>query len=179
MSRTVSRRADAQEIQSEYHRRLIDGVPDDCVFKTLSGQIAWQKGVWGRLSPEQIDVVHPPYRWTIRQVVEHCSNAERVFGYRIMRFAAGDAVVLPGWDQDQSANSRFGLGNFGQLTDELELLRRANLLLLRRIAPKAWDRVGDADGVRLSVRVLAWVMAGHLRHHLKIIEARCGFTVSS
>jgi hypothetical protein len=130
------------------------------------------------LSTEQIDRVHAPYSWTIRQVFEHCTNAERVFGYRMLRFAAGDNTDLSSWDENHYANVRFGLGNFGSIVSEMGFLRQSNLLLLRRIVPGAWNRMGTVDGHSISVRALAWVSAGHLQHHLRIVEQRTGTVIS-
>ena len=169
----ASRRPANDEISADYHRELIHRVAGDCAINVLQSQSYWLCELASILSTEQIDRIHQPYAWTIRQVFEHCVNAERVFGYRIMRFASGDATDLPGWDENAYADSRFGLGNFVHLVTELGALRQANLMLLRRIVPQAWDRTGTADGKQVSVRVLAWIAAGHLQHHLEIIEQRC------
>jgi hypothetical protein len=142
------------------------------VLEVLQDQRAWLQQVASAVKPEQIDQIHAPYGWTIRQVFAHCADAERVFGYRMLRFAAGDATELPGWDENLYADSRFGLGEFPHLVSELELLRQTNLLLLRRLEPACWDRSGVAEGKRLSVRALAWLTAGHLRHHLLIVQKR-------
>lgn len=130
------------------------------------------------VSADQVDQVHSPYSWTIRQVFEHCANAERVFGYRMMRLAAGDSTALPGWDENAYAASRFGLGNFVKIITEIGYLRESNLLLLKRISPKCWNQTGIVDGKQVTVRALAWIAAGHLRHHLEIVEKRLGVAVT-
>jgi hypothetical protein len=175
--RIVSRRPHADECDDHDCRRWIALVPGDCAIDALGNQNHWLCELASSLSTDQIDRSHPPHRWTVRQVIEHCADAERVFGYRMLRIAAGDETELPSWDQDAYAESRFGLGNFGHLVAELGALRRANVLLLKRLVPKAWDRIGTAGAKRMSVRALAWVTAGHLHHHLSIIEQRCGIEV--
>lgn len=90
-----------------------------------------------------------------------------------MRLAAGDQTELPGWDENAYADARFGLGNFVHLVTELGSLREANLMLLRRLVPAAWDGSAICDSQRVSVRALAWIAAGHLQHHLQIVEKRC------
>lgn len=172
-----SRRPSDKELTSEYQRELVQRTAGDCAIRVLQNQNHWLCELASSLSTEQIDRVHQPYQWTIRQVFEHCANAERVFGYRIMRFSAGDTTELPGWDENAYADSRFGLGNFVHLVTELGALRQANLMLLRRIVPQAWDRAGIADGNPVSVRAMAWIAAGHLQHHLDIVEKRCGISV--
>jgi hypothetical protein len=179
MNRIASRRPRDDEYTSPYHGQLIQQVPGDCVIKNLERQMFWLCELASHLSTEQIDKIHPPYAWTIRQVVEHCADAERVFGYRMLRTAAGDTTSLPGFDENSYANSRFGLGPFAGLIAELGHLRQANVCLLRRIVPAAWDRSVEVDGKRITVRGMAWVTAGHLQHHLRIVEQRCGIQLSA
>ncbi len=174
MSTLVSGRSQPNEISAEYHRGLIEATPGRDVLEVLQDQRAWLREVAAGVGPDQIDRVHAPYGWTIRQVFAHCADAERVFGYRMLRFAAGDPTELPGWDENFYADSRFGLGDFDRLVSELDQLRQTNLLLLQRIEPECWDRSGVAEGKRLSVRALAWLAAGHLRHHLVIVQQRLG-----
>ncbi|OYP37627.1 DinB family protein [Rhodopirellula sp. MGV] len=174
--RIASRRPQPSEFDFEIHGQLIDRVPGECAIETLGNQLYWICDLAGSISTEQVDKVHAPYSWTIRQVFEHCVNAERMFGYRMMCLADGSQPDLPGWDENVSADSRFGLGIFSRLITELGELRKANLELLGRLVPTAWDCSGTASGHRVTVRVLAWLAAGHLQHHFEIIEKRCEVT---
>lgn len=176
MNRIASRRPDPSEYESPYHGELIDRVQGECAVEILTGQLHWMCELAGCISTEQVDRVHAPYHWTIRQVFEHCANAERMFGYRIMCLADGSQPTLPPWDENVSADSRFGLGNFSRLITEWGELRKSNLALLRRLSPRAWDCSGMVAGHRASVRTVAWLAAGHLVHHLEIVEKRCGVT---
>ena len=169
-----SRRPSDQDLSIDYHRGLADRVTGDCVLEALRGQLWWMCELGGCLSSELVDKVHSPYTWTIRQVIEHCADAERVFGDRMMRISAGDVTDLQPWDENAYADARFGLGNIGHLISELGALRQANLLLLQRIKPVAWNRVGCVDGNLITPRGIAWIAAGHLHHHFEIIEKRCG-----
>ncbi|MCC9599193.1 DinB family protein [Stieleria sp. JC731] len=175
-NRIASRRPQADEFEFPYHGELIARVDGECAITVMRDQLYWICDLAGSISTEQVDKVHPPYQWTIRQVIEHCVNAERMFGYRIMCMADGSRPDLPGWDENVSADSRFGLGNLSRLFTELADLRKANLQLLERLVPAAWNCSGTASGHRLTVRVLAWLCAGHLQHHFEIIEKRCGVT---
>ena len=177
MNRLASRRPSRNEYSADYHQKLIDQVEGDCVIAVMSDQQYWLCELASSLSTEQVDRIHAPYGWTIRQVFEHCANAERVFGYRMMRLAAGDETTLPGWDENAYADCRFGLGNFVHIVSEISALREANLMLLRRIIPAAWERTAIADGQTVNVRSLAWIAAGHLQHHLAIVEERCDIMV--
>jgi hypothetical protein len=177
MNRIASRRPNRDEYTADYHHDLIAKLRGDCIVKILAAQQHWLCELASSLSTEQVDRIHAPYSWTIRQVFEHCGNAERVFGYRMMRLAAGDQTELPGWNENAYADSRFGLGNFVHIVTELGALRQANLMLLRRLVPAAWDHSAICDSQRVSVRALAWIAGGHLQHHLAIVEQRCGVKI--
>ena len=163
---------------TEQQRQWIRQLPGDCAVAVLDGQLHWLCELSSSLSTEQLDRVDPPHRWTVRQVFEHCADAERVFGERMMRVSAGDQTDLPTWDEDAYAERRFGLGNFVHLVNELAALRQANVFLLRRVVPAAWDRVGSVGGRPISLRGLAWITAGKWQHHFETVERRCGVSVS-
>lgn len=168
-----SRRPDENDLTLDSHRELVSRVDGDCVLKVMQTQLWWMCELGGDLSSELVDKVHSPYTWTVRQVIEHCVDAERIFGDRILRIAAGDPTDLPAWDENAYADARFGLGNIGHLISELGYLRQANILLLQRIKPPTWDHRGTVDGATITPRGVAWIAVGHLQHHFTIIEQRC------
>lgn len=178
--RVSSRRPDPQEYASrEDIASLVALVGGEDVMPVLREQMQWVGELAGSISTDQTDRIHASYRWTIRQVFEHCADAERVFGYRAMRIAAGDTTELAQWDESAYAASRFGLGGtFSKLVEELGVLRQSNYLLLRRIEPRCWDHVGTASGISITVRAIAWSMAGHLQHHMRIVQQRLGMPVA-
>ncbi len=168
-----SRRPSEQDLTLPMHWSYVNRVTGDCALKVLADQLYWICELGGCLSAELADRVHAPYAWTVRQVVEHCVDAERIFGDRMLRIAAGDSTDLPSWDENAYADARFGLGNLSHLISELGSLRQANLMLLGRIIPASWDRVGHVDSQPMTPRGLAWLAAGHVQHHFEIIEERC------
>ena len=176
MKPPASRRPDRGEYEHEYHHQLITKVSGECVIEVLQNQLYWICELASHLSTDQVDRVHPPYQWTVRQVVEHVANSERLFGCRVMLLADGSEPNLPGWDENVSADSRFGLGNFSRLVTELGELRKSSIGILTRLKPSVWDCPGIVEGNRVNVRTLAWIMAGHLQHHFEIVEKRCGIT---
>lgn len=171
-----SRRCESTEVSSDHHRTMLERTPGEDVLAVLRDQRMWLASVAKAISTDQVDTVHAPYRWTIRQVLSHVAEGERVFGYRLLRIAAGDPTPLPGWDENAYAEARYGLGNFDNLVDEIDLLRQANLRLLKRLSPPCWDRSGSVSGHQVSVRALAWLTAAHLRHHLAIVQQRLGIS---
>ena len=157
----------------DYHRNYVAKVPDGDIVQTLSVQLEDIANFIANILPDQADVVHEPYGWSIRQVIEHCLDAERVFGYRILRFATGDKTDLPGWDENTYASTDYGPdASIFQLGQEFAFVRQSNLMLLSRLSESAWNEVGLADGRKVSVRTLAWLMAGHWLHHHEILKKR-------
>ena len=123
--------------------------------------------------PAELDKLHAPYTWTIKQVLGHLIDTERVFGYRAARFATGDDTPLPGFDQDQFvANMDYSAVPFSRLLDELDYLRKGHLLMFSRFDGACWTQMGQADGKQMSTRAAAYIMAGHIRHHQRIVEKR-------
>ena len=161
----------------DYLRDYVAKVPDGNIIETLEQQLDTAVELMRSIPADQFEVVHEPYGWKIRTVLEHCCDAERVFGYRVLRFGAGDPVELPGWDQDIYAGSDHSApSGVDDLLEEFAGLRKSNLSLLKRLSPQAFDEIGVADGRKVSVRTLAWVMAGHWIHHEVILEKRLGLS---
>ncbi len=123
----------------------------------------------------QLHVVHAPYSWTIAEVLGHCTDTERVFSYRALRFAAGDKTPLPGFDENlYAAAFNYEACDLVDLLDEWGHLRRANTLFFSRLNPSQWLHIGTANDSACSVRALAYAMVGHLRHHASILQKRLG-----
>ena len=155
-----------------YYQTYLDLVTEDDLLLAMEQQVPEFEMALA-IDDDQAAVVHSPYGWTIKQVVGHMIDNERVFGYRAMRFAAGDSTDLPGYEQDDYvAAYDYQSPNLGELVAELKNVRLANLSLFRRIDPQHWDRAGTADGRSISVRAIACLQVAHLRHHLNIIKSR-------
>jgi len=114
-------------------------------------------------------------KWTIGEVVSHLIDGERVFGYRAFCFSRGEQAALPGFDENEYVStSRAGDAPLVALADEFGAVRDSNLAFLRRLGADVWTRTGTASGAPISVRALAWIMAGHPRHHLAVLRERYG-----
>lgn len=159
----------------DYHRDYVAKVPDGSILDTLDQQLVSTPAFIRAIAPAEFQIIHEPYGWSIRTVLEHCCDAERVFGYRILRFATGDQTDLPGWNENEYASCGYGdAPDLETLASEFAALRQSNLCLLKRLEDAAWDRLGLADGRHVSVRTLAWLMAGHWLHHEAILRKRLG-----
>ena len=116
-----------------------------------------------------------PDKWTIREVVGHLIDAERIFTYRALRFARGDQAMLPGFDENEYARTAGSdQRTLADLARELAAVRESSVLLFESLTDEAWTRIGNANGNPMSVRAIAYVTAGHPRHHLRILRERYG-----
>jgi hypothetical protein len=118
---------------------------------------------------------YAPGKWSVKEVVLHLSDAERVMAYRALRIGRGDATPLPGFDEEAYAPlSGADAQPLRALLDEWADVRRATLSLFRHLPVEAWTRRGTASGFPVTVRALAAIIAGHERHHLQTLEERYG-----
>ncbi len=128
------------------------------------------------IAEETASIAYAPGKWTIKQVVGHMIDTERIFAYRALRLYRGDASPLPGFDQDSYVdNGHFDQRSLVSLAQELFAVRTATLLLLDTFNQTAQlDFVGQASGGPITARALAYMIAGHERHHLNILHERYG-----
>lgn len=118
---------------------------------------------------------YAPGKWSVKEIVVHLSDTERIFAYRALRVARGDETPLPGFDENRYApESGADAHPLAALVTEWSDIRQATLALFRHLPPEAWTRRGTASGHPVSVRALAWIIAGHVRHHLGTLEERYG-----
>ncbi len=153
----------------------IDRVPEADVVGALGAQIEVLKQLAAVISPEKETYAYAPGKWTIRQVVGHLGDVERVFSFRALCFARSDQTPLPGFDENAYVeHSRFNDIRLGELIEELVLLRSSNLKMLTSLSEAQWSATGVANGKSISVRALAYVMVGHVRHHVAMLRDRYG-----
>jgi hypothetical protein len=163
----------AETDYSPQHRGYVALVPEDDVLGVLEAQRAEFAALLRGVPEEKGGVRHAPYTWSVKEVVGHVTDAERVFGYRALRFARGDATPLPGFDENDYARAaESDRRPLAGLVAEFEALRRSHQLFFGNLPDAAWERAGEANGHRVSVRGLAYIMAGHARHHTVILRRR-------
>lgn len=118
---------------------------------------------------------YAPGKWSVREVVVHLSDVERIMAYRALRVARGDATPLPGFDETAYAPlSNAEAHPLAALAEEWGDVRQATLSLFRHLPDEAWTRRGTASDAPVTVRALAWIIAGHERHHLGVLAERYG-----
>jgi DinB superfamily len=156
-----------------YYAKYVSLVPDAEIVSALATQLEEMRRFLGAIPEAQGNLRHPPYTWSIKEVVGHLTDSERVFGYRALRFARGDATPLPGFDENVYARAaEFDRLPLGDLVAEFEALRRSHVLLFRGLTAAAWSRTGTANGAAITVRALAYILVGHGRHHTAILRKR-------
>lgn len=148
-------------------------VPGDDVFAALETQRLHMLQTLSVRSEREGNFRYAPGKWSVKEVVGHMSDTERVFSYRAMRIARGDQTPLPGFEQDDYVNNGgFGERRLADLAEEFAAVRSGSIALFRSLNEAAWARRGTASGKEVSVRALAFMVAGHELHHQRILEDR-------
>lgn len=164
--------------ESEYapfYAGYIAGIPAESVLEILDRQSTQLRDLASSASPEQQAFRYAPGKWSVREVVGHLIDCERVFGYRAFRVGRGDQTPLPGFDENEYvAVSGYHRRDIASLAEEFALVRAANLAVFRNLSEDHWRRIGTANGYPASVRALAFIMAGHVEHHVGILRERYG-----
>lgn len=151
----------------------INAVPDGEPVKLLESQLADWLRVLNSLEEEAGDFRYAPGKWSIKEMLGHVSDAERIFAYRLLRIARGDKTPLPSFEQDDYIKvANFSSRRLTGLAAEFEAVRRATLLLASSLDEQALQRKGTASNNPISARALLFIIAGHDRHHWKILQEK-------
>ena len=157
-----------------YYGTYIDLVPAGAdPLQLLRTQLAEVQETFGHLTESQALTAYAPGKWTPKQVLLHVADAERVFAYRALRFARHDGQALPGFDENEyAAHSAADARPTAHLLAEYAAVRAATLALLEPLTADQLARRGTANGAEATVRALAYIIAGHERHHLNVFRER-------
>ncbi len=159
----------------EYYARYVGLVPAGDIVRILEDQIAATVDPLRGLDDAGAAHAYAPGKWTVAEVVGHLCDAERVFAHRALRFGRGDATPLPGFDENAYVPAgQFTTRPLAPLLDELIAVRAASVALFANLPEAAWTRTGPANGIPVSVRALAFIIAGHELHHRALLAARYG-----
>ena len=155
-----------------YYADYVRHADTDDILTALQSQVDEVKAIVGRI-PDTVTRDRQDGKWSLREVIGHLNDAERVFSYRAFRFSRNDKNPLASFEQDDyvregNANQR----TVNDLLGEFSLLRQATIASFRHITPEIAVRRGVASGQEMSVRALLYVTYGHARRHLEIIKER-------
>jgi hypothetical protein len=172
MTRTTHRRPEPSEY-APYYERYISLIPDDDIVTLLTTGLDDTLSLLASIPESDAGYRYAPGKWSIKELVGHMIDGERIFGARALRFGRGDATPIPGFDEDAYvAGANFDARTLADLATELALVRGSNILLFRHFPAEAWDRRGTANGNQVSVLALACIMVGHEAHHTGVIRSR-------
>jgi uncharacterized damage-inducible protein DinB len=158
---------------ADFYGNYISKVPDGDLLNFMDLQPAEFDGLLDDLTDAQATQPPAPGKWSVKQVLGHLCDTERVHSYRVLRFARGDKKELQGFEQDDyvaaaNSNSR----STTELLAELKTIRKATLALLESLTTADSERTGVANGKSISVRAMAYVIAGHAQHHLELLRTQ-------
>jgi hypothetical protein len=156
-----------------YYSNYINRVTGDDVLGFMTTQLDETLSFLREISEEQSLQRYAPEKWSMRELLGHVNDTERVFAFRALWFARGFSDPLPSFDQEIAVTGS-GAQNVSwkDLVEEFRVIRLATLALLRELPDDAWSRSGQASGNPVSVRALAYIMAGHVAHHVAILRER-------
>lgn len=156
-----------------FHQGYIALVPGSDIVKTVEVEGSRAVALFESVPEEQGSYRYAPGKWTVKEVIGHVIDTERIQAYRALRIARNDKTNLPGFEQDDyipfsNSNNRL----IADLAEEFASVRRASVLLLKSFDEDAWSRKGFANNFELTVRAIAYILAGHELHHRKALREK-------
>ena len=168
---TVDRPATSE--YAPYYAGYIARVPEGDVLAILETQIDDTLSFLRTQGEAWAATRYVPGKWSVKEIIGHLSDTERIMSYRALRIARGDRTPLPGYEQDDYVRAaHFDRRPLADLLEEFAAVRAATVRLFRGLDADAWRRSGIANNLEVSVRALAYIIAGHERHHLEILRTR-------
>lgn len=150
-------------------------VPEDDILAAIEAQASETQKLLAPLDDLRAGYRYADGKWSVKEVIGHLTDAERIFGYRALAIARGDAQPLPGFDENAYVrHASFDTWKVAELAEAYALARRTNVVFFQNLPEEAWDRRGTANHNAVSVRALAWILVGHERHHVRILRERYG-----
>jgi len=156
-----------------YYQSYVNQVSETDILPVLRSQMDDLDALLERVAPEKETYRYADGKWSIREIVGHLIDGERVFGYRAFCIARGEKQNLPGFDQnDYMLTAPYHNIELDDLLSELRLIRLGNIAMFRTLDEESWSRVGTANENQVTVRAIAFIMAGHVRHHMGVLRER-------
>lgn len=159
-----------------YYGNYIGRVPEGAdVLGLLASQPAELQALLSNVSDAQANAYPAPGEWSIKEVLGHLLDTERVFAYRMLRFARDEKQPLPGFDQNEYVKATdFNRRAVADLLEEMSFQRRANVILIKSLTDEETARMGSASGNPMSARAVVYMLAGHVDHHVESLKTSYG-----
>ena len=151
----------------------IEKVPGERIGEYLTSQLREVERLLAPLDDAAARFRYAPEKWSVKEVLGHLCDAERIFGYRLLRIARADTTPLPGFEEDAYVPpAEFDTRPIGDLLREFQAVRASTIALVEGLPPAGWQRSGQASGKAISSRALAYIIVGHVTHHLTVLRER-------
>ena len=157
----------------KYIQRYLDLIPSENWLEEMKKSGHKTANFYENLSPEKAEFAYAEGKWTLKELLQHLIDAERIFAYRALRFARKDKTELAGWDEELYAKHYFSKDrNLESLVEEFQAVRKSSVLFFQNLNQEQLSETGVANGNEISVKTLGELIVGHNIHHLNIIEER-------
>ncbi len=158
-----------------FYHGYIGEVSGDNIAEQLADQLDEVEELFGSVDDKAALARYAPGKWSIKEILGHLSDAERIFSYRLLRISRGDPTPLPGFDEKAYVPAgRFDGRPLRSLVDEFRSVREGTRALLDGLPSESWANRGEASGYPISARALAYIIPGHVTHHLGVLRDRYG-----
>jgi len=156
-----------------FYETYVSLVEESDIISALEKNLNELQNLFAEVSEEKGSYAYAESKWSVRELLGHLIDGERVFSYRALRISRDDQTPLASFEENNYiANSNFSRAKLADLIEEFSLLRRSNILFFKNLTDGAWLRTGTASEAAVSVRALAYIMVGHVRHHANILRER-------
>ncbi|RLQ93236.1 DinB family protein [Falsibacillus albus] len=168
----MTKRPKAGEYAPHYSS-YIKLVENEDILQILNVQMDDTVRLLENLSGKEGEYRYAPGKWSIKEVIGHLTDTERIMTFRLLSFARGESAELPGYeDEEYVKKAGFNSLSIQEILEDFGAVRKSTIQLVKRLDEEAWSRGGNANGSYVTVLALAWIIAGHELHHRKIIEER-------
>ena len=156
-----------------YYETYISKIEGDDILKTLETQLSEVVVLFKSIPEEKGSYAYADGKWTIKELIGHINDTERVFAYRAMCFARGEKKSLPGFEQDDYVRGGdFNNRSLSDLINEFRLLRESDLVLFKSFNEDALSQIGNGNQGKVTVLAILYIIAGHTQHHINILKAK-------
>ncbi len=168
------------EEYGDFYQGYIDLIDEPNIIQVLIQQGQRAYAVIKQLTPDEVSHRYAKDKWSVKEVFGHLVDTERIMAYRALCISRGETKTLPGYDQDNYVSQAdFDDRSLQSISTEYDALRNANISMFNSFSQEQILRKGTANDVTVSVRALAYIIAGHERHHMNILEEKYGINISA
>jgi uncharacterized damage-inducible protein DinB len=165
----------ASDEAAPFYHGYIGKVSGENIAEQLTSQLKEVEELFAAVDDPAALARYAPGKWSIKEVLGHLSDAERIFGYRLLRVSRRDPTPLPGFDENAYVPAgQFDARPLRSLVSEFSAVRQATLALVQSVPAERWGERGEASGNMISARALAYILVGHVAHHLGVLRERYG-----